>query len=38
VIIPVLYNLLARFTRSSNAITRELERQEADMAGKIVDN
>ncbi len=38
VIIPVLYNLLARFTRSSNAITRELELQEADQAGKIVDN
>ena len=38
VIIPVLYNLLARFTRSSNAIARELELQAAGQAGELVDN
>ena len=33
-IIPVLYNLLARFTGASNAVARELERQaEGPVAG-----
>ncbi len=38
VIIPVLYNLLARFTRSSDAITRELELQLAHQTREVVDN
>jgi len=38
VIIPVLYNLLARFTRSSDAIARELEQQVASQPGGVVDN
>jgi len=32
-IIPVLYNLLARFAQSSNAVEKELERQAAGRAG-----
>lgn len=32
-IIPVLYNLLARFAKSTNAVERELERQAAGTAG-----
>ncbi|HKK56552.1 efflux RND transporter permease subunit [Marinobacter sp.] len=32
-IIPVLYNLLARFARSSNAVAIELDRQARDTAG-----
>lgn len=32
-IIPVLYNLLARFAKSANAITLELERQASQSAG-----
>ncbi|WP_375183401.1 efflux RND transporter permease subunit, partial [Marinobacter sp.] len=32
-IIPVLYNLLARFAKSTNAVEKELERQAAGTAG-----
>jgi multidrug efflux pump len=32
-IIPVLYNLLARFAKSSNAVEKELERQASGQAG-----
>ncbi len=32
-IIPVLYNLLARFAKSSNAVEKELERQATGQAG-----
>ena len=32
-IIPVLYNLLARFAKSSNAVEKELERQASGLAG-----
>ena len=32
-LIPVLYNLLARFARSSNAVAIELDRQARDTAG-----
>lgn len=32
-IIPVLYNLLARFAKSSNAVEKELERQAAGLSG-----
>lgn len=35
-IIPVLYNLLARFAKSANAVEKELERQAGGNAGGSV--
>lgn len=31
--VPVLYNLLARFAKSGNAVALELDRQSKDIAG-----